>query len=154
MDFSQCYAKAPKGAPDNYVLTSPVRFTWSDPPGWALALLGARTVIAGGGALSAVDGEPPRIMLDIAAGHHFDVSVAPSFKRAMAGACLHDFLYEHSKEISRALGCTARDVLALADSWFLSQMHADGFLLKRTYYAAARTFGYAFHRLGRAFYRK
>jgi len=161
VDFSKCYTRAPKGAPDNYVLTRPVRFRWSDPPQWVADLFvsGGRSrqddpIRTRDGALYLYDAIPPSVCLDIREGFHFDVSVAPSFKGAMAGACLHDFLYGHSKPISRVLGCTVRDVLALADKWFLSQMHADSFLLKRTYYAAVRTFGYAFNRLGRAFSRK
>jgi hypothetical protein len=42
-----------------------------------------------------------------------------------------------------------KDVLKMADQWFLSQMHTDKFSLKRTYYAAVRTFGYAFRRMGK-----
>ena len=150
MDFSKCYERAPKGAPDNYVLTRPVRFRWAKPPQWALSLFGnGREYASTSGRLFPVDGIPPCVILDIEAGFHFDVSLAPSFKNAMAGACLHDFLYERSEAIAKAIGCAVRDVLAMADKWFLSQMHADGFLLKKTYYAAVRTFGYAFNRLMR-----
>ena len=147
MKFEDCYEKAPRGAPDKFVLTREVRFRWADPPGRALALAGGRSVSVKGGTLSHSDTVPPCLFLDVGAGFHFAITVAPSFRRSLAAACLHDFLYLHSGEIAGRLGCSARDVLYLADSWFLSQMHADGFLLKRTYYAAVRTFGYAFRRI-------
>jgi len=41
-------------------------------------------------------------------------------------------------------------VLRLFDHWFLAQMTASQFLLRRTYFAAVRTFGYAFNSLFRS----
>jgi hypothetical protein len=75
------------------------------------------------------------------------VSVAPNFARALAAACVHDWIYANVKALALAWGCTARRVLHLADHWFLSQMWSSGFGLKRTYFCFVRIFGYGFNRL-------
>ena len=89
----------------------------------------------------------PVIALTVFAWFCFSVSCAPDFGRALAGACLHDFLYKYAAQIAASLNVSRRSVLRLADHWFLAQMRASGFLLKRTYFCAVRVFGHAFNSL-------
>ncbi len=143
------YERAAEGAEDKYRLTLDTTFYWHRPPRWVARLIGHSGFVCGDGWLRLiVEGDGSALLaLTVFAGFHFAVSVAPSFARALAGACLHDFLYKHAAQIAAHYGCTIRKVLHLADHWFLAQMRASGFALKRTYFAAVRLLGYPFNRL-------
>jgi hypothetical protein len=144
------YELAPNGAEDKYWLTRDVTFRWRNPPGWISAMF------AGGGFFICPEGclrferDPdgtPVLALTVRAHFCFAVSAAPDFARALAAACLHDFLYKHSAEIAAFFGVGVRTVLAIADHWFLAQMRASGFLLKEAYFCGVRLFGHWFHSL-------
>ncbi len=136
------YVKAERSAPDKYRLIESVRFTWTNVPKWVRRMVGKPFNSLSGSMNTA---RPGSLLLTIFVGYHFAVSVAPSFRRALPGACLHDWIYENAAQIAAAWGCDRRDVLRLADYWFLAQMSASQFLLKRTYFAGVRIFGYAFN---------
>jgi len=144
------YVKAGKGAEDKYKLTSSVCFKWVQPPKWVLELCQKDPFVCDEGCLCQVEdtnleGEvTPKIILIIYSGFHFAVSVAPNFKRALAGACLHDFIYKYKKDIATWMEASIKQVLRFADYWFLVQLKASGFLLKRTYFYGVRCFGYWF----------
>lgn len=144
------YIKADKGAEDKYRLSESICFTWYDPPEWAWDMLPNTPYCNDEGCLAKLAFEDATgvtmraIKLVVHAGFHFAVSVAPNFKKALAGACLHDWLYKYRKGIVLWSGRKDRDVLRFADYWFLSQMHSCKFLLKRTYFYFVRTFGYWF----------
>lgn len=138
------YVIAQRDAPDRYRLTESVDFTWAKIPAWAGELAGLPWRCNSGYILVAgID----TLVVRVYAGFHFAVTVAPSFRRALPGACLHDWGYQHASEIAAAWGCSRRDVLRLFDYWFLAQMSASQFLLKRTYFAGVRLFGHAFNSL-------
>ncbi len=142
------YVRTPGGA-DRWALADDVWFHWASPPDWAFAMP-CRMAALSDGTLMRDDRCVPRMLsLCVLAGFHFSVSIAPDFPRAMPAACLHDWIYSHADELAALWGCRVRDVLALADHWFLAQMRAEGFLLKRTYYAFVRLFGYHVNRIGR-----
>lgn len=144
------YELAPDGAEDSYWLTRDVTFRWRNPPKWCVR------VFATGGHFINIEGHlrlerdpdgTPVLVLIVRRGFCFAVSVAPNFTRALAAACLHDWIYKHADEMefSAAFQVSSRTLLAIADHWFLAQMRASGFLLKRTYFCAVRLFGYGFH---------
>jgi hypothetical protein len=144
------YERAPEGAEDKWRLTRDVTFRWSRPPKWILKSL------SGGGLFLCDEGilhlrlDPDgtiALLLTVYAGFCFSVSVAPDFARALAAACLHDWLYKHAEAWAANCGISVRKALHIADHWFLAQMRASGFLLKRTYFCAVRIFGYAFNSL-------
>lgn len=142
------YVQAAKKAEDKYRLSKSVVFKWYAPQ-WALDMLSDEPYYNNEGCFckvtETIDGRiVTRIHLLVYAGFHFAVSVAPNFRRALAGACLHDWLYKYRKDIVIWSGRKDKDVLRLADYWFLSQMNASKFLLKRTYFYAVRSFGYYF----------
>lgn len=147
------YARAPHGAEDKYYLTTDTTFYWHRPPRWVARLIGHSGFICGEGWLRLiVPGDGSALLaLTVFAGFHFAVSAAPNFTRALAGACLHDFLYKHADAIAAHYSTSVRRVLHLADHWFLAQMRASGFALKRTYFAAVRILGYPFNRLSALF---
>lgn len=136
------YAKSPAGAPDRYRLKRRVKFTWARPPVWVAMAL-SKWVCFGDGFLL-FEKASNSLQTTIEEGFYFDVSVAPSFPRAMAAACLHDWLYSHADDIAAVNGSTRRRILHCADHWFLAQMSASGFLLARTYFVAVRICGYWF----------
>ncbi len=143
------YEKSPSGAPDRYRLKRRVKFAWRNPPPWVALALSKWTCFRDG----SISFEAPSncLQMTVEEGFYFDVSVAPSFPRAMAAACLHDWLYSHADEIASLNGSTRRHVLHCADHWFLAQMSASGFLLARTYFIAVRIFGYWFTTLKQKF---
>lgn len=136
-------ARAPSSAPDRWLLTRPVRFIWRHPPAWVLRSLPARAALSWG-RLRVSDG---MVALRLRRGWCFDVSVAPSFRRAMPAAAVHDWIYKHAEILASLAGVSVRHVLYVADRWFLAQMRASGFLLARTYFIGVRVFGYWFWRL-------
>lgn len=144
------YERAPDGAEDKYRLTREVTFRWRGPGSWIVnALAGKGFFICPEGCLRLgyeADGTPV-LLLTVVRHFCFSVSVAPDFYRALAGACLHDFIYKHSRAIAAVFGLKVRTVLHIADRWFLAQMRASGFGLKRTYFCFVRVFGYSFNRL-------
>jgi len=87
------------------------------------------------------------VSLSLSPGWCFDVSAAPSFKRARPAAAVHDWIYLHAAALAALAGVSVRRVLHVADRWFLAQMRAEGFLLARTYFIGVRIFGYWFWRL-------
>lgn len=144
------YEQAPDGAEDKYWLTRDVTFRWRKPPSWVVkAFASGGYFICAEGCLRLERDPDGAAVLVLTVRRHFcfAVSVAPNFIRALAAACLHDWIYKHSKEIAAFFGLDARTVLAIADHWFLAQMRASGFMLKRTYFCAVRLFGYWFNSL-------
>lgn len=144
------YERAPHGSEDKYRLTRDVTFRWRKPPKWVCRALAGKSFLCLEGWLrlsSDPDGVPV-LLLSVFAGFCFAVSVAPNFGRALAAACLHDFIYKYAARIAAVFGLKVRTVLHLADHWFLAQMRASGFLLKRSYFLGVRMCGYWFSRLG------
>lgn len=147
------YARAPAGSPDNYVLTEDAVYVWVKVPRWIWSIVVAQGAVFSDGHITAYMSPEAQCALtaSVYKGFFFDVSVAPSFKGAMGGANLHDFIYGHSEALAKLWNCTVRDVLAIADHWFLANMRASDFLLARTYFSAVRVLGYGFHRLSSLF---
>lgn len=149
------YERAPRGAEDKWWLTRDTTFRWRSPPRWAVKMFAAAPrferpegFLRGGHDPDGV----PVLSLTVRRGFHFAVSAAPDFGRALAAACLHDWIYKYARELAAYYSQPRRRVLRLADHWFLAQMRASGFLLKRSYFCAVRVFGHAFNSLfsGRA----
>jgi hypothetical protein len=144
------YERAPDGAPDRYRLTRDTAFRWRGPPARVVgAFAVGETFACTDGWLRAgrdPDGAPV-LALTVRRGFHFSVTAAPDFPRALAAACAHDWLYAHARDASGFFGMSRRRFLHAADHWFLAQMRASGFLLRRTYFVAARVFGYWFNTL-------
>jgi hypothetical protein len=143
------YERAPQGDEDTYRLTRDVAFRWSNPPAWVVrSFAGGRFDCAEGCLRPARDPDgAPALVLTARRHFCFAVSVAPSFPRALAAACAHDFIYKYADSIGASFYCPCSKVLHVADHWFLAQMRASGFLLARTYFCAVRIFGYAFRTL-------
>lgn len=135
--------RAPSGAPDRYRLTRPVRFVWRRPPAWVCQSLPKRADLSQG-RIRVSEGD---VILTLRAGWCFDVSVVPSFRRAMPAAAVHDWIYGNAERLAKLAGVSARRVLHVADRWFLAQMSGSGFLLARTYFIGVRVFGYWFWQL-------
>jgi hypothetical protein len=141
------YAPAPKGSPDKYATTKPVRFVWIDPPDWAWEMA-KEQVQDNDGMIRRCDTAPRRcIEVLIRAGFFFAVSVAPDFEAAMNGACPHDWIYAAIAKIALAWQVPMKDVAHLANRFFLAQLTASKFRLKYTYYYATELFGYAYNRI-------
>jgi hypothetical protein len=144
------YKKAPDGSPDKFVTTDCVLFRWFKAPSKLLKRVLENGIPIGAHGIM-IHGRTPEgqsvLVLQIEDPFYFAVSVAPSFRRSLAAALLHDFIYAHAEKIAMAWGISVRDVLHIADLWFYAQMSASGFLLKRTYFIAVRLFGYYFHKL-------
>jgi len=137
------HKRAPKGAPDKYVTTDSVIFTWYMPPSKLVTMIPAEGCLIN--KLVAIN----FIFMEITIpkSFYFAVSIAPSFPRARPAACLHDYIYEHSETIAKQAQIPLREVLHIADRWFFAQLSTSGFLLSHTYYVAVRLFGYYFHKL-------
>ena len=135
--------RAPSSAPDRLRLTRDVRFVWRRPPAWVCQSL-PRSAKLYCGRLRVSDG---MVSLSLRPGWCFDVSVVPSFRRAIPAAAVHDWIYRHAEKLAALAGVSVRRVLHVADRWFLAQMRASGFLLARTYFIGVRVFGYWFWRL-------
>jgi len=142
------YELAPPGSPDKYVTTKDVFFNWKNPPDWIMNIFlsGFRCYMVPNGYLWRSH-EFNGMVCKINEGHFFSVSVAPDTEKTMGGSCLHDFLYENADEFAKFYGISVRLFLHIADHWFLANLRASDFLLKRTYFLAVRAFGYSFNRL-------
>lgn len=142
------YAPAGSGAPDRFVLLRDTTFYWRDCPERFWTLASATFHSASGCLMRSVDADGRReILLLVRAGFHASVSVAPDSPRSTPGAFPHDWIYEHSGRIAALWGCPARDVLELADWWFLALLTFTGFFFRRTYFTFVRLFGCAFNRI-------
>lgn len=144
------YERAPAGSPDKYRLTEDAHFVWTDCPKWIWELLaGNGAVRLDGGYVVAyvTHGGKRELQACIFRGFYFAISVAPSFAASLPAACLHDWLYANADALAAKWGCPVRTVLHIADHWFLANMRATGFFLKRTYFSAVRMLGYFFNRL-------
>lgn len=144
------YEPAPFGSPDRFRLTADTHFTWHACPArfWDLAQRRCLMLDDGGYCVAFASGDRKlELQVRVPAGFFFAVSVAPNFKRALPAALLHDYLYSHADELASAWGCPRREVLRLADHWFLALMRFSGFFFKRTYFIYVRIFGYAFNTL-------
>lgn len=143
------YELAPPGSPDKYVLTEDASFIWTDAPEWIWDIVAKRFYLnpKTGRIIAYMSGGRRVISACVYAGFFFAVSVAPSFKRALGAACLHDWIYSESEKIAKTWGVSTRDVLHIADHFFLALMRATGFLLARGYFCGVRMLGYGFHKL-------
>jgi hypothetical protein len=142
------YERAPDGAPDRFRLTADTTFYWRDVPErfWRRAAVPVH-VAAGCLMRSVTSDNKLELMLMIYEGYHASVSVAPDSPRSTPGAFPHDWIYEHSARIAALWGCRVRDVLALADWWFLALLTFTGFRFRRTYFTIVRLLGYQFNRI-------
>lgn len=142
------YEKAPPGSPDRFRLTDDTHFRWTGCPRRFWDLAARRGVRTDTGYVVAYVKDGRRVLhACVFKGFYFAVSVAPSFRRSLPAACLHDWLYANSEKLSSAWGCTRRETLRLADHWFLALMRFTGFFLKRTYFIFVRLCGHAFNTL-------
>lgn len=142
------YELAPPGSPDKFRLTADAHFIWSSCPRWIWALVAKRCVRLDSGYIVAYMEEGRRVLhACIFTGFYFAVSVAPSYKRAIGPACLHDWIYANASALASAWGARVRTVLHIADHFFLALMRATGFLLARSYFCGVRMLGYWFHTL-------
>lgn len=141
------YELAPPGSPDKYRLTENAVFNWVGVPKGLYNLVKRGVKVRDGYIQPYLDKQGRRCLCAVVnAGFYFAVSVAPSFRRALGAACLHDFIYANVEHFAIGWDCLMREVLHLADHWFLANMRAAGFFLKRSYFIGVRTFGYAFNR--------
>ncbi len=142
------YEKAPGGSPDKYRTTRTVVFYWTKPPAKYWDMVKCPVETADGAIWRELSPEgDKRICLLVNAGFFFAISVAPSFPRAMAGGCAHDFIYKWVSTLAIAWGVQMKQVLELADHWFLALMRYTKFWLKSTYFTAVRAIGYPFNRV-------
>lgn len=146
------YKRAPRGSPDKFVTTAPVKFFWSNVRASLVGDLPTGSIRVGapsnpGHLRHHHANGVHHLSLAIPSPYYFAVSVAPSFRRALPGALPHDYIYERVEEIAAGLNISVRETLHIADRWFFAQLSASGFLFRRTYYVGVRLFGYYFHQL-------
>lgn len=141
------YEPAPKGSADNYRTTCRVRISWRNAPARFVRRVSCPVKLPDGFLYLDKTGPAPVIRMEVDKHVCFDVSVAPSCPKAMPGACAHDQLYKYSELLARHWGCTVRQVLELADHWFLALMRGEQFALSRAYFTGVSLFGYWFHKL-------
>jgi hypothetical protein len=83
-----------------------------------------------------------RAQVRISAGYSWDgCSIVPDAPGTKAASCLHDALYQFSKEIAAAWGVRTSVVIGLADDAFLAIMRRDHCPVAGLYYAGVRFFG-------------
>jgi hypothetical protein len=86
-----------------------------------------------------------RAQVRIKAGYSWNgCSVVPDAPGTKRASCLHDALYQFSKEISKAWGVSVAAVLRMADDVFLEIMRRDKCPVAGLYYAGVRVFGRPF----------
>lgn len=144
------FAPAPKGSPDKYVTTRPMRFIWWDPPQWAWDMV-RKQVQDEFGLIRRCETSPRRcIELLLRAGFFFSTSVAPDFEAAMPGVATHDWIYQAVAKLAIAWGLPMRDVLRFGNRFFLALLNAGKFRLKYTWYYSVEIFGYLYNRMNAA----
>jgi hypothetical protein len=83
-----------------------------------------------------------RAQVRITQGYSWDgCSVVPDAPGTKAASCLHDALYQFSKEIAAAWGVPVGVVIGLADDAFLEVMRRDKCPVAGLYFAGVRVFG-------------
>lgn len=143
------YEVCPPGSPDKFRLTEDAVFKWTGCPRWIWEIVTENLAVTGGGYVIGYRNTKKQMELaaKVPKGFYFAVSVAPNFRRARGGACLHDFMYENAAFLAEIWDVPRRTVLHIADHWFLANMRAADFLLKRTYFVGVRVFGFWFNSL-------
>lgn len=145
---SPWYIKAPAGSPDTYVTTSKVTYSWRNPPKWIYDILSKDDYTDIYGSIyAAPHAAEPTLICCIAAGYYFDVSVIGGNSKTLPGALPHDRMYQAAAHIAKFYGVSRRDILHIADHWFLATLRMSGWTFKRSYFAAVRMFGYGFNTL-------
>ena len=142
---SNWYDKAPPGSPDTYVTTRTVEFKWHNAPEWIREVISRGVYSDSTGSLF-IDPEK-NLWCRIRKGFFFDVSVIGGNKKTLPAALPHDWMYAHVIDLAAQFGISRREMLHIADHWFLATLRMSGWLLPRTYFIAVRTFGYAFNSL-------
>ena len=86
-----------------------------------------------------------RTLFRLFAGYSWDgCSVVPDAPGTKRASCLHDVMYQFSKEIAEAWGVSVGVVIGLADAAFLEVMRQDKCPVAGLYYAGVRVFGRPF----------
>lgn len=146
------YDVAPPGSPDKYRTLRDVDVVWERvPKRWArlvrrpvdLPEFGCAWAVQAG-----ADGSTT-FVLTIREPFYFSVSVAPDDPAAEPAACLHDFIYTYVDALAEAQGCSVRQMLALADHWFLALLRHYGFRYSALYFRGVSLFGFWFNRASR-----
>lgn len=146
---SNWYVKAPAGSPDTYVTTRSVEFTWVNSPEWIKEVLSRGIYTDSTGSL--FSGQGGVLLCRIRKGFYFDVSLVGGNTNTLPAALPHDWMYAHAVELSNYYGISRREMLHIADHWFLATLRMSKWLFPKTYFLAVRTFGYAFNSLMGAF---
>ena len=145
---SNWYVKAPAGSPDTYVTTRTVEFKWSKAPAWIKDVIKGSVYSDSTGSLwQEPNGD---LWCRIRKGFFFSVSFIGSNKKTLPGALPHDWMYVHVPDLAAQFGVSRREMLHIADHWFLATLRMSGWIFPRTYFIAVRTFGYAFNSLMKA----
>jgi len=139
------YVKAPPGSPDTYVTTRTVEFKWANAPAWIKEVIGRGLYTDSTGSLWAE--HTGDLWCRIRKGFYFDVSVIGGNKKTLPAALPHDWMYAHVVELAAQFGISRREMLHIADHWFLATLRMSGWFFPRTYFIAVRTLGYPFNSL-------
>lgn len=145
MSTSQWYVKAPPGSPDTYVTTRSVEFKWVNAPEWIKEVLSRGIYTDSTGCLFC--GHGGVLLCRIRKGFYFDVSLVGGNEKTLPAALPHDWMYVNANALSNYFEISRREMLHIADHWFLAALRMSKWLLPRTYFLAVRTFGYAFNSL-------
>ena len=93
-----------------------------------------------------------RAQFRLFAGYSWDgCSIVPDAPGTKCASCLHDVMYQFSKEIAEAWGVSVGVVIGLADAAFLEVMRRDHSPVAGLYYAGVRIFGRPFRFLSSLF---
>jgi len=145
------YEKAPPGSPDNYVTTRMVTQRWANPPKWIYRIIASCAPFFCLNFSLSVDHDAiePTLIMRMFPGIFFDVSVIGGNSKTLPAALPHDSFYAHVDALAKHYGISVREMLHIADHWFLATMRMSGWTFSRSYFAAVRFFGYQFNRLGK-----
>lgn len=140
---SNWYIKAPACSPDTYVTTRTVEFKWSNAPDWITDVIRGSVYSDSTGSLWQ---EPTGdLWCRIRKGFFFDVSFVGGNKKTLPAALPHDWMYAHVADLSAHFGISRREMLHIADHWFLATLRMSGWIFPRTFFIAVRSLGYAFN---------
>ena len=145
MNQTPWYTKAPAGSPDTYVTTRSVEFTWVNAPAWIKEVLSRGIYTDSTGSLFC--GHGGVLLCRIRKGFYFAVSFVGGNEKTLPAALPHDWIYVHAADLSAYYEISRREMLHIADHWFLATLRMSKWLLPSTYFIAVRAFGYAFNSL-------
>lgn len=140
------YDVAPPGSPDRYRLVEASTAVWTGAPRRYAELIDTPFIAQDGMLSSEVDACGENVLtLQIRPPFFFSISVAPDDPRAEPAACVHDWLYKHAEELAKWYGVSPKEIMRMADRWFLALLRHYAFPYSSLYFRGVSLFGYAYH---------